>query len=81
MNYNYEEINKHIQWLCEFMKKEYPNGYELIITPSGAEVRSNLCVMSFLSDDLKMREPTQEEMDAFFKNFKNMKATIFKKDE
>lgn len=80
MNYTYEEINKHIQWLCEFMKKEYPNGFELVITPSGAELRSNLCVMSFLSDDLKMKEPTQEEIDKFIKYCKNAKEIILNKD-
>lgn len=81
MNYNYEEINKHIQWLCEFMKKEYPNGYELVITPSGAEVQSNICAMSFLSDELKMKQPTQEEIDKMMKDLKNAKLKIFNDDE
>ena len=54
--YTYEQVNEHIQWLIEFMNIEYPNDFEIILNSNGAEIRSNLVTMSFISDKLKRGE-------------------------
>lgn len=38
--YNYDQIDEHIQWLIEMMEIEFPNGYELVIDSAGAKIRS-----------------------------------------
>lgn len=55
MNYFYEEIDEHIQWLINFMNKEYPNNYELIIDNNSGTIRSTLQAQMFLRSDLHMK--------------------------
>ncbi len=55
MNYFYEEIDKHIQWLINFMNKEYPNNYELVIDNNSGTIRSTLQAQMFLRSDLHMK--------------------------
>lgn len=47
-----EDWNKPIQELIRMMNKDYPNGYELVITTAGAEIRSTLTDMVFTDDFL-----------------------------
>lgn len=49
---SYEDWNKLIQPLIELMTKEYRNGYELVITPVGAEIRQNHTVQTFINDSI-----------------------------
>lgn len=49
---SYEDWNKLIQPLIELMTKEYRNGYELVITPTGAEIRQNNSVQVFLNSSI-----------------------------
>lgn len=56
--YNYESIDKHIQWLIKMMETEFPNGYELIINSNGAEIRSNQQYLNFLSNKFKDKMPS-----------------------
>lgn len=51
--YDYEQIDKLIQPLIEFMKKEYPHNYEFVISSTSAELRHTSKELMFLSDDLK----------------------------
>ncbi len=55
MNYFYEEIDEHIQWLINFMNKEYPNNYELVIDNNSGTIRSTLQAQMFLRSDLHMK--------------------------
>lgn len=55
MNYFYEEIDEHIQWLINFMNKEYPNNYELVIDNNSGTIRSTLQAQMFLRNDLHMK--------------------------
>lgn len=55
MNYFYEEIDAHIQWLINFMNKEYPNNYELVIDNNSGTIRSTLQAQMFLRSDLHMK--------------------------
>lgn len=52
MNYFFEEIDVHIQWLINFMNKEYPNNYELVIDNNSGTIRSTLQAQMFLRSDL-----------------------------
>lgn len=54
--YTCKQVNEHIQWLIEFMNIEYPNDFEIILNSNGAEIRSSLVTMSFVSDKLKRGE-------------------------
>lgn len=56
MNYQYEEIDEHIQWLINFMKEEYPNNYELVIDNNSGTIRSTLQAQMFLRNDLRSPE-------------------------
>lgn len=47
-----EDWNKPIQELIRMMNEDYPNGYELVITTAGAEIRSVLTDMVFTDDSL-----------------------------
>lgn len=47
-----EDWNKPIQELIHMMNEDYPNGYELVITTAGAEIRSTLTDMVFTDDSL-----------------------------
>lgn len=47
-----EDWNKPIQELIHMMNEDYPNGYELVITTTGAEIRSTLTDMVFTDDSL-----------------------------
>lgn len=47
-----EDWNKPIQELIRMMNEDYPNGYELVITTAGAEIRSTLTDMVFTDDSL-----------------------------
>ena len=49
---SYEDWDKLIQPLIELMTKEYRNGYELVITPIGAEIRQNNTVQTFLNSSI-----------------------------
>lgn len=51
--YNYGQIDEHIQWLVKMMSIEYPNNYELVITSNGGEIKSAQCEMNFLSNEFK----------------------------
>lgn len=51
--YNYESIDKHIQWLIQMMETEFPNCFELVITSTGAEIRSTQGYMNFLNKRFK----------------------------
>lgn len=53
MKHFYEEFNEPIQELIKLMEDDYPNDFELIINSTGAEIRSTLSTMSFLSKKLK----------------------------
>ena len=70
MNYQYEEIDKHIQWLIKFMKEEYPNNYELIIDSNSGTIRSNLQAQVFLREDLKnpvgFKKAIEKPLSSFF---------------
>lgn len=55
MNYFYEEIDEHVQWLINFMNKEYPNNYELVIDNNSGTIRSTLQAQMFLRSDLHMK--------------------------
>lgn len=45
--YTYKNIKEHIQFLTNYLSEEYPHNYEIIITPQGAELRSNITTLSF----------------------------------
>lgn len=53
MKHFYEEFNEPIQELIKLMEDDYPNDFELIINSAGAEIRSTLSTMNFLSEKLK----------------------------
>ena len=50
--YSRGDWNKPIQELIRMMNEDYPNGYELVITTAGAEIRSILTDMEFTDDSL-----------------------------
>lgn len=58
-----EDWNKPIQELIRMMNEDYSNGYELVITPAGAEIRSILTDMVFTDDSLtaKLRSKINPE--------------------
>lgn len=56
--YNYSQIDEHIQWLIEMMETEFPNGYELVIDSSGAEIRSTQQYLNFLNKRFKDNMPS-----------------------
>ena len=51
--YNYEQIDEHIQWLIKMMETEFPNGYELTIDSTGAEIRNKQTYLNFLNKRFK----------------------------
>lgn len=53
MKHFYEEFDEPIQKLIKLMEDDYPNDFELIINSTGAEIRSTLSTMNFLSEKLK----------------------------
>lgn len=53
MKHFYEEFDEPIQELIKLMEDDYPNDFELIINSTGAEIRSTLSTMNFLSEKLK----------------------------
>lgn len=75
---SYEDWDKLIQPLIELMTKEYRNGYELVITPIGAEIRQNNCVQTFLNNSIansKIEFPSAPE------EVEELWNSIFKKPE
>ena len=58
MKHFYEEFNEPIQELIRLMEDDYPNDFELIINSTGAEIRSTLSTMNFLSE--KLKKPKEE---------------------
>lgn len=71
MNYQYEEIDEHIQWLINFMKEEYPNNYELIIDNNSGTIRSTLQAQTFLRNDLRLGHFVETMMEVTKENQKN----------
>ena len=78
--YNITQIDEHIQWLMRFMQDEYPNNYEIVISPTFAQVRNTQTEMTFVRDDMKpenihISEEMQKRLesmtlkDMFFGNF------------
>ena len=61
----YEEFDRPIQELIVLMEDDYPNGYEIVITPVGAEIRSTLTTTNFLNKRYR-------EEQAISKEFQNM---------
>lgn len=51
LKHNYEDWSKPIQVLIQMMRDDYPNDFELIITPIGAEMRSTLTTRVFAPAD------------------------------
>jgi len=89
MNHLYEEIDEHIQWLINFMNKEYPNNYELVIDNNSGTIRSTLQAQMFLRNDLRspegFRKATEKPMNKFVEklaevakeHYKNETNTIY----
>lgn len=71
MNYQYEEIDEHIQWLINFMKEEYPNNYELIIDNNSGTIRSTLQAQTFLRNDLRLGHFVETMMEVTKEHQKN----------
>lgn len=51
LKHNYEDWSKPIQELIQMMRDDYPNDFELVITPIGAEIRSTLTTRVFAPTD------------------------------
>ncbi len=49
--YNYNQINEHIQWLIKMMDIEYPNNYQLVINNIGAQIRNTQSALIFIRND------------------------------
>jgi hypothetical protein len=62
----FEEVNKPIQELIQIMRDDYPNGFELVITPIGAEIRSTLTTLVFSSVDDNIANDLQKQVNNFF---------------
>lgn len=57
--YNNAELNEHVQWLIRFMQEYFPNGFEMTVSSSGAEINSINTVQVILDD--KINKMVQEE--------------------
>lgn len=78
MNYSYEEIDEHIQWLINFMKEEYPNNYELVIDSNSGMVKSNLQAQMFLRKDLCSSEGFRKACEKPLNSIVNSIAKVAK---
>lgn len=52
MEYNWDNINEHLQWLMSYMKQEYPNDYELIIDSKSAQLFIKKSCSIYLNDQV-----------------------------
>lgn len=66
--YSYEEIDKHVQWLMNFMREEYPNDFELVIDKTYATVRSTIEARNFLRADLREPGGLKQTVEEVFKH-------------
>lgn len=68
LKHNYEDWSKPIQELIQMMRDDYPNDFELTITPIGAEMRSTLTTRVFApADDITANDLSLSQMvDNFF---------------
>lgn len=78
MNYSYEEIDEHIQWLINFMKEEYPNNYKLVIGSNSGMIKNNLQAQMFLRKDLCSSEGFQKACEKPLNSIVNSIAKVAK---
>lgn len=67
MKHSRETFNKPIQELIHIMQDDYPTNFELVITSSGAEIRSTMHDMVFTDDSYMAKLDNTECFDAFAK--------------
>jgi hypothetical protein len=84
MNHLYEEIDEHIQWLINFMNKEYPNNYELVIDNNSGIIRSTLQAQMFMRNDLRnpegFRKVTEKSMNTFVEKLAEVAKEHYKNE-
>lgn len=60
MDYNYEELQTHLKAIMDFMKEQYPNNFEMILSPKYAVIRSNMTALTFVNEPPKDEVPKVE---------------------
>lgn len=69
MKHCYEEFDRPLQELMMLMEDDYPNNFEIVITPIGAEIRSTLSTMHFLNKRYREEQAISKEFQGIVKNF------------
>jgi hypothetical protein len=72
LKHNYEDWSKPIQELIQMMRDDYPNDFELVITPIGAEMRSTLTTRVFAPADDNISNDLSRTVDDFFEAVKKV---------
>lgn len=64
-NKKYENLTKAIEEIMIFMKNEYPNNFEMILTKDYAQIKSTLPVTTFINqpEENKDTENTENSED------------------
>lgn len=81
LKHNYEDWSKSIQELIQMMRDDYPNDFELVITPIGAEMRSTLTTRVFAPADDNIANDLARTVDDFSSRFSRFLEAVKKVGE